>query len=847
VRILLFVLFLLTCLNFNANAQSISGKVTDADGSLLPYVNIQVKNATIGTTTNEDGLYKLNLKPGNYTLIFSFVGYVTYEQDVRISGNRNIQLDATLQTLDKVLNEVLISADQKELARSIMRNLRNNRKNFLDAIQTFETEYYRKASLQSNIPIKLKLDTLQIDSITEDVSINEEFKTVTSKLFETYNKVYFQSPSRYKEIVIAENDYEPNPQFQYLSIGISANTRGLNISSLQNNSRDPYILVFDAASADFNFFKNTLHLPLISDKPFLSPLASTATLNYIFDYHGMFYESDKKIFVISVEPIFKNDALFSGLVYVEDSTWFLNKIDLNFNKAALNYCSELRIIQYYKTDSNKYVTPHTTELFYKIREGKKTIEGNVFIEYFNRKINVDIPRSKFTNEIIRYNSDASEKDSAFWKNIRTKEFSEHEERFAKKNDSLKIHYSSPEYIHKLDSSFNDIRFWSFIYRGVGHRNRIKGYEFYFDPLIAQINPFGVGGYRHKLGGRYKKRYKNDYLFETEGFADYGFLNQDIRGKVGVGLTYIPEKFVRTFIRYGDHYEMINDYASVISTFSRSNYVRTKGFSIAQRMEIFNGLFGEITFNYSNQTPITDMKLESWSSIIFGELNTPSDFNPYTKFDINLELKYRINQKYIMKGRRKILLDSNWPELSLVYRKGIPKLFNSEVNFDFIEVGIHHDMTLSRWGTSGGNLLLGSFVNKKNLRIIEHKYFRGSDILFFSNPLLSFQLLGPTLSSSTTYLRLNYIHHFDGAIFDKIPLISKLKISPAAGAGALLMTENNFKHIEFFAGIERKFRIKKELFKIGIYAVTADNTLTKPTITYKIGLNFYNPYSQKWDY
>lgn len=846
-RFFFLILLVLSVNSIVTNAQSISGKVTDNENSILPFVNIQVKNSTIGTASNDEGYYKLNLKPGNYTIIFSFVGYITYEHDVRITGNRNIQLNVSLQKLDNVLNEILISADQKELARSIMRNLRNNRKIFLDAIQSYETEYYRKASLQSNIPIKLKLDTLQIDSITEDVSINEEFKTVTSKLFETYNKVYFQSPSRYKEIVIAENDYEASPLFQYLSIGISLNTRGLNISSLQNNTRDPYIIVFDAASADFNFFKNNLHLPLISDKPFLSPLASTANLNYTFDYHGMYYENNKKIFIINVEPIFKNDALFSGLIHVEDSNWILKKIDLNFNKAALNYCSELRIIQHYNSENNQFITPLTTELIYKINEGRKTTEGNIFIEYFNRKINVEIPRSTFNNEVIKYNSDATEKDSIFWSNLRTKQFSEQELQFAKKIDSLKIHYSSPEYIHKLDSSFNDIRFWSFIYRGVGHRNRIKGYEFYFDPLLSQINPFGVGGYRHKLGGRYKKRYKNDYLLETEGFVDYGFLNKDTRGKIGVGLTYIPEKFVRTFIRYGDHYEMINDYASVISTFSRSNYVRTKGFSIAQRMEIINGLFGEITFSYSNQTPITDMKLESWSSIIFGELNTPSDFKPYTKFDINLELKYRINQKYIMKGKRKILLDSNWPELSLIYRKGIPKLFNSEVNFDFIEVGVHHDMTLSRWGTSGGNLLLGSFVNKKNLRIIEHKYFRGSDILFFSNPLLSFQLLGPTLSSSTTYLRLNYIHHFDGAIFDKIPLISKLKISPAAGAGALLMTENNFKHIEFFAGIERKFRIKKELFRIGIYAVTADNTLTKPSLTYKIGLNFYNPYSQKWDY
>jgi hypothetical protein len=75
----------------------------------------------------------------------------------------------------------------------------------------------------------------------------------------------------------------------------------------------------------------------------------------------------------------------------------------------------------------------------------------------------------------------------------------------------------------------------------------------------------------------------------------------------------------------------------------------------------------------------------------------------------------------------------------------------------------------------------------------------------------------------------------------------LKLEETIGGGLLIVPESNFNLIEFYVGIERMFRIRKQLFKIGIYAVAADNNYDKARIGWKVGLNFYDSFRRKWTY
>ncbi len=94
----------LLSLNLAFGQQSVSGVVTDAeDGSALIGVNVVVKGTTVGTTTDLDGGYSLQVPDANSILVFSYTGYAPQEIPVGTQGNINISLATASTLLDQVV------------------------------------------------------------------------------------------------------------------------------------------------------------------------------------------------------------------------------------------------------------------------------------------------------------------------------------------------------------------------------------------------------------------------------------------------------------------------------------------------------------------------------------------------------------------------------------------------------------------------------------------------------------------------------------------------------------------------------------------------------------------------
>lgn len=103
-RRLMLVLPLLLCSSVALAQYTISGQVKDAESSItLPGVNIIIKGTSIGTTTDSDGNYKIEVPSTESVLVFSFIGYSAAEVEVGTRSTLDIALVPDIGMFDEIV------------------------------------------------------------------------------------------------------------------------------------------------------------------------------------------------------------------------------------------------------------------------------------------------------------------------------------------------------------------------------------------------------------------------------------------------------------------------------------------------------------------------------------------------------------------------------------------------------------------------------------------------------------------------------------------------------------------------------------------------------------------------
>ncbi|TWJ02427.1 iron complex outermembrane receptor protein [Mucilaginibacter frigoritolerans] len=91
----------------------ISGTVKTSDGQPAAFVTVSVKELNRATSTEADGTYIISsIKPGNYTVVVSFVGTQSQEKRVTVTKSTTTIADFTLTESSSKLNEVIINANR---------------------------------------------------------------------------------------------------------------------------------------------------------------------------------------------------------------------------------------------------------------------------------------------------------------------------------------------------------------------------------------------------------------------------------------------------------------------------------------------------------------------------------------------------------------------------------------------------------------------------------------------------------------------------------------------------------------------------------------------------------------
>ncbi|WP_205509733.1 DUF5686 and carboxypeptidase regulatory-like domain-containing protein [Longitalea arenae] len=821
-RTLLLIYLIGTAVSF-AQAQSykVYGKVTNTRLEPLAFASVQVKEWRHGTVTKENGSYELELEAGKYDLVFSMVGYKSQLITIVIQKGDYVQNLILEPDHSKDLSEVVVKGRVRDRSEEIIRQVIRNKETIQSAAGPYSCTVYIKAVQEDSLTLKTKKkrtrDTLPA-AIQADANAGLDRMAMAEIVLQLD-----QSPQGTKE--------------ERLGVTKRGNTEGL--------------FYLSTTQGDFSFYNNLVKTPAISETPFLSPISYSGLLAYRFKIIRTEKQHGLKLYVISVKQRQVSNATVEGEITIADSLWVITHTRLKFPSYHLPEYDFFEVEQHYERiqDTAWMITRQQFTYFSKSNRAKKS--GVTVATYKNFALHKQFGKKHFGTEISATAQEAYEKDSSFWQNNRTEPLTEKELRFIHYKDSVYRARHTRAYLDSVDRVTNKITWKKWFWSGQEFNHHEKEEHWSIPPLPQLYQPFQFGGSRIMAYLNYSRIFPSRKAVWIYPNVSYGLRNRDINGSVSIRHLYNP--FNRGIVRLsaGRQFQLIFQGDAWINQLKRSSVYLENGLGIGHELELVNGLFLYTDLDIAFRRSVSDYKTNPQVDSIFGELlpgNQAIAFEPYNATYGKIRLSYTPRQRYIREPKEKIILGSAWPTFYASWRKGIAGPLGSKVNFDYLEFGLEQEIKLGLVGIATYSARTGSFLNTKDLRLVDYKWQRQGDPLLFMNPHEAFQSLDSTFAVFRRFYQGHFVHEFNGALINKIPLLKKLQLREVAGGGFLFAPERSLRYVESFAGIERVFKwpfnpLSK--FKLGVYVVgSAANKFNNP-VQFKIGITTWNRRDNKW--
>lgn len=828
-KILCLAIFLVVLGCTDIIGQGISGYVQDENNDPIPFASVYIRELKTGTSTDVEGRYFINdVGVGLYHVIYSSIGYTTELFEVVIKGNNVVQKNVRLKTSSKELDEVVVKAKRKDPAYEIIQKVIANKKKHLKQLNSSKSEVYIKAieiiDLKKSKPKKEPIVTVGLEGEPEDPFQKEKQeakkKVPNINLLEMNLTLNYEYPSKYKEERTAVKSY-----------GTRA---GL------------YVPPF--SQADFNFYRNLVEVRSLTESPIISPISRTSILSYKYRLESVDTVDQQIVYKIKVTPRKVGNSTCKGYLFINDSIWNINKLDLSFHKGGLKLYDKFRLQQSYEQVSDSLWIPYRQEFTYETKSGrKKTFKGSTVYHYSDFQANHQFPEKFFGNEVAVTKQEAYDKDSTYWNSSRPEPLTLKEQEMIHHRDSIYNAHNTTEYKDSIEARYNKVTFGEVILHGVGYRNYRKKKQYHFGSITNLIGFEVIGGFRLGPYSSYFKRWESGKSIYTGGSFSLGLKNADVQGNGRVNFTYAPMRLGSVSVSGGRSFSSINYNDAYLNQLRRSNYYLHDRFGISHRIELFNGLYFNAGFSFAERQSASSLNSTTFiGEIINDEL--PLDFQDYSAFTTNLSFSYTPKQQYMTEPKWKVILGSNYPTFRLSHKRGWNGPFSSDIDFDLLEFSINQKLTLGVLGNSQYTVKTGKFINANTLRLIDQKRFRQSDPILYSDPLSSFQLLDTALVATKPYIEAHHIHHFNGALINNIPFIKKLRLGVVAGAGTLWVQESNYRHSEIFAGVERVFKFgARRRLRIGVYGVAAQSNSSALKTDFKVSFDLIDTWKRDWSF
>lgn len=806
-KLLFAFVFILTAATMHAQVVRVYGRVTNTKQEPLSYASVHLKSSSVGTISKEDGTFELYISKGTYEIVVSMMGYKT--TIIPVVVNEETLQNVILQDDEEknTLSEVLIKVKLKDRADEIMRKLVDNKENITSAANAYSYRAYIKA--------------IQQDSGFADK--NAPLATFPGMAL--------------TEIVLKVDKEGDKIKEERLGVKVRGEPK--------------HLFYLSTTEGDFNFYNNLIQVQSISPTPFVSPVSETGLISYRFKTVNIERRGREKLYTISVRPRAMTNATMEGELTVSDSTWNIVHCRFSFPSYHLQEYNFFEVEQDYDFIGNEAWLLNREKFTYYAKGNKSKFSGETIVNFSDYILHPKFDRRHFTTELSVTSEQAYHRDSSFWRQARKEPLSIKESEFLHYRDSLLAITRTKAYLDSLDKANNKLDWKKFGFFGQTLFDHEKNRSWYLPPLISLYKPFAFGGGRINASVGYGKFYRSHKNIFWNASLSYGLRNKDINGSLELNRMYNPFNRGYYSLSAVREFQFIYEGDAWINMIKRSNIYLNNQLGVGHGLEIFNGLMLRNELAIALRRSVSNYKTGTLVDSLLGTVlnnNQPIPFQPYNAFYGKIRLEYTPFQQYRREPLEKVILGSKWPTAYVEWRKGIPRVLGSEVNFDYLEFGLEQELHLGLIGLMKYTVRTGSFLTTTDLRLIDYQFERRGDPLLFMNPQKAFQALDSTFPVFNRFYEGHLVHEFNGFLINKIPLLKKLKLREIAGTGFLITQERNLRYAELFAGLERAFQSPfnpLDKFKIGVYIVTsAANKFSNP-IQFKVGFTTWDKRRGKW--
>jgi hypothetical protein len=742
-RRILFPLLLLFISIVSFSQTLVKGKVIDANsGDPIPFANIIFKGTTIGTTTDFDGNYSLRSTVPVDSIIASYLGYKTRTKNVEKAAQQviNFQLEENVTNLQ----EIVFDAGENP-AFAIMRNVvRNKGKNDKRRLSAYQYDTYTKIEID-------------VDNLSEKFKKRKIIRKITQVL-DSVDRIAGEDGKPILPLFISESVskfyYRDSPQLRYENIQKSKiNGVGIEDGTLVTQ-------FIGTSFQEYNFYQNWLN---IISKDFVSPIADGWRLYYNLDLTDSVYIGEDYCYRIDFFPKSPQDLAFTGTIWVTKNEYALKQIDATVGKQAnLNFVEKIRIQQELAPSEEGAWLPVKNRVLIDVSELTKFSAGMLAKFYTSNKnivVNKPYEPSFYERPIVMEEDARQYEQEEYWDTLRHEPLSETEKSVYKMIDTLQ---SIP-----VVKTYTDVI--KIVVNGYYNAGKLS-----LGPYVSTLAYNNIEGLRLQAGFKTNINFSKKWILG--GSAGYGFDDEKVKYSGFVQNILSRDKWTTMSLRVRsdlgrvgiDDESLADNYlflaAQRFGVFRRGYYFNESRFNFQR--EIFKGFTQRFAVRHSTFKPVFNFGFYEKA-----DDQTSPILNSYENAELIFESRFARDELFILNDNERLTLGTiKWPVITLRYTHGLKGVLGSDFEYDKIRLAINKRIRFGPFGYGSMNLTGEYVFNTLPYPLLS--LHLGNQTPVFAQVTYNLMNYGEFISDR--FATMQYQHHFEGFLLNRIPLMRKLK-------------------------------------------------------------------------